>query len=68
MIVPAGDVEGLRAALDRVVLEMPDQERRGLERRGRDHATAVDRFRVFDDLFRGPRRVTLLDGGAVNAG
>ena len=52
VIVEAGDVQALRAALDRVVLEMPEHERRFLERRGRDHALAFDRVRVFDDLFR----------------
>jgi len=52
VIVEAGDVTALRAALDRVVLEMPEHERRSLEQRGRDHALAFDRVRVFDDLFR----------------
>ena len=51
VIVPAGDVPALTAALDRVVLEMPEDERRDLERRARDHALAFDRGRVFDDLF-----------------
>ncbi|GAA5165078.1 hypothetical protein GCM10023321_54650 [Pseudonocardia eucalypti] len=52
VIVPAGDVPALAAALDRVVLEMPEHERRSLERRGREQAMAFDRARVFDDLFR----------------
>ena len=39
-------------ALDRVVLEMSEHERRSLERRAREHALAFDRVRVFDDLFR----------------
>ncbi|MGI8814385.1 MAG: glycosyltransferase [Pseudonocardia sp.] len=52
VIVPAGDVTALTAALDRVVLEMSEHERRSLERRGREHALAFDRVRVFDDLFR----------------
>jgi glycosyltransferase involved in cell wall biosynthesis len=68
VIVEAGDVEALRAALDRVVLEMSEHERRSLELRGRDHAMAFDRFRVFDQLFRGPRHVTLVDGTAAHAG
>ena len=60
VIVPAGDVAALTAALDRVVLEMPEHERCALERRGRDHALAFDRGRVFDDLFRvGPRTTTI---------
>jgi glycogen synthase len=54
VIVEAGDVAALRTALDRVVLEMPEHERRCLERRGRDHALAFDRVRVFDDLFPAP--------------
>ncbi|MFD1531308.1 glycosyltransferase [Pseudonocardia aurantiaca] len=51
VIVEAGDVTALTAALDRVVLEMSDHERRSFERRGREHAMAFDRVRVFDDLF-----------------
>ena len=51
VIVPAGDVAALTAALDRVVLLMSEHERRVLERRGREHALAFDRVRVFDDLF-----------------
>jgi glycogen synthase len=49
--MPAADVPALTAALDRAVLDMPEDERRDLERRGRDHALALDRARVFDDLF-----------------
>jgi glycogen synthase len=52
VIVEAGDVAALSAALDRVVLEMPEHERRFLELRGRDYAMAFGRDRVFDDLFR----------------
>ena len=33
------------------MLEMSEHERRALERRGREHALAFDRVRVFDDLF-----------------
>ena len=51
VIVAAGDVAALTAALDRVVLEMSEHERRALERRGREHAMAFDRGRVFDELF-----------------
>ena len=51
VIVEAGDVAGLRDALDRVVLEMSDHDKRALEWRGREHALAFDRVRVFDDLF-----------------
>lgn len=56
VIVEAGDVRALTTALDRVVLEMPEDERRLLELRGRDHAMAFDRVRVFDDLFRTRRQ------------
>jgi glycogen(starch) synthase len=52
VIVEAGDVQALTEALDHVVLEMPEHERRSLEVRGRDHAMAFDRVRIFDDLFR----------------
>jgi glycogen(starch) synthase len=51
VIVAAGDVDGLAAAMDRVVLEMPPQERLDLERRAREHAMSFDRYRVFDTLF-----------------
>lgn len=51
VIVPAGDVAALTTALDRTVLEMAEDERQDLERRGRAHALAFDRGRVFDDLF-----------------
>jgi glycogen synthase len=54
VIVPAGDVAALRTALDHVVLEMSADQRRCLGRRGREHALAFDRVRVFDDLFRTP--------------
>jgi glycogen synthase len=54
VIVEPGNVGSLTRALDRVVLEMPEHERHDLERRGREHALAFDRARVFDDLF-GPR-------------
>ena len=51
VIVEAGNVAALRDALDHVVLEMSEHERRSRERRGREHALAFDRVRVFDDLF-----------------
>lgn len=52
VIVPAGDVPALTAALDRVVLELPEQDRLAMEVRAREHAMAFDRGRIFDDLFR----------------
>lgn len=51
VIIEAGDVMGLAAAMDRVVLEMPAHERQALERAGRDYAMSFDRVRVFDGLF-----------------
>ncbi|MFC7529969.1 glycosyltransferase [Actinoplanes sp. GCM10030250] len=51
VIVEAGDINGLADALDRVVLEMSETERRDLEQRARAHAMAFDRAAVFDDLF-----------------
>ena len=41
-------------SLDRVVLEMSEDERRACRQRGREYALAFDRVRVFDDLFRTP--------------
>jgi glycosyltransferase involved in cell wall biosynthesis len=52
VIVEAGDIGALADALDRVVLEMPDAERRDLEKRARAHAMAFDRVAVFDGLMR----------------
>ena len=51
VIVEAGDVAGLTAAIDHVVLEMPEHERLSRERAARDYAMSFDRVRVFDDLF-----------------
>ncbi|MFI9011044.1 glycosyltransferase [Actinosynnema sp. NPDC053489] len=51
LIVQAGDVAGLTAAIDRAVLEMSPDERRVLEDRARAHALSFDRVRVFDHLF-----------------
>jgi glycogen synthase len=51
VVVEAGDVAGLAAAIDRAVLDLTRTERADLERRGREHAMAFDRARVFDDLF-----------------
>jgi glycosyltransferase involved in cell wall biosynthesis len=50
VIVPAGDVDAIAAALDHAVLEMPERERLELEHRAREHALRFDRGRVFDDL------------------
>jgi glycogen(starch) synthase len=53
VIVEPGDVAGLAEALDRVVLDMPMEQRRELESRARQTAMAFDRVAVFDDLFGG---------------
>jgi glycosyltransferase involved in cell wall biosynthesis len=54
IIVEAGDVTGLAAAIDRAVLEMSPEERQVMEGRAREHAMSFDRARVFDDLFTAP--------------
>ncbi|MGW4110562.1 glycosyltransferase [Actinosynnema sp. NPDC004786] len=51
IIVTAGDVPGLAAAIDRAVLELSPGERRSMADRARAHALSFDRARVFDDLF-----------------
>ncbi|HVK26180.1 MAG TPA: glycosyltransferase [Actinokineospora sp.] len=51
IIVGAGDVAGIGAAIDRVVLDMSADERRLMEGRSRAYAMSFDRVRVFDDLF-----------------
>jgi glycosyltransferase involved in cell wall biosynthesis len=51
VIVEPGDIAGLAAAMDRVVLEMSLDERLDLESRARAHAMSFDRVRVFDTLF-----------------
>jgi glycosyltransferase involved in cell wall biosynthesis len=53
IIVEAGDVTGLAAAMDRVVLEMSTHERQTREYWAREFAMSFDRARVFDDLFPG---------------
>jgi glycosyltransferase involved in cell wall biosynthesis len=51
IIVEPGDIAGLAAAVDRVVLDTSLAERQDLEARGRARATAFDRATVFDSLF-----------------
>jgi glycogen synthase len=51
VIVEPGDINGLAEALDRVVLEMSEKERRDLEERARAKALSFDRVAVFDELF-----------------
>jgi glycosyltransferase involved in cell wall biosynthesis len=51
VIVEAGDITGLAAALDRAVLDMSAAERQDLEFRARARAMSFDRERVFDSLF-----------------
>ncbi|WP_229073429.1 glycosyltransferase [Actinoplanes sp. DH11] len=52
IIVEAGDIGALADALDRVVLDMPDAQKRDLETRARAHAMQFDRGAVFDGLFK----------------
>jgi glycosyltransferase involved in cell wall biosynthesis len=51
VIVPAGDVQALADALDRVVLVMGDAEREARAERARAYALRFERGRVFDELF-----------------
>lgn len=51
VIIEPGDITGLTAAVDRVVLDMSAAERRDLELRARDRAMSFDRAAVFDNLF-----------------
>jgi len=59
VIVEAGDIAGIAAAMDRVVLEMSAADRAELEGRARAHAMSFERARVFDSLFPIPRVVNL---------
>ncbi|BCJ46132.1 hypothetical protein GCM10010168_50810 [Actinoplanes ianthinogenes] len=51
VIVEAGDINALADAIDRVILDMPDDEKRAMEARARAHAMSFDRAAVFDSLF-----------------
>jgi glycogen(starch) synthase len=51
VIIEAGDINALGDALDRVVLDMPEAEKRAMETRARDFAMRFDRTAVFDSLF-----------------
>ncbi|GAA0420959.1 hypothetical protein Acor_79200 [Acrocarpospora corrugata] len=51
VLVEPGDVDGLAAAMDRVILEMSAAERQELELRARTRAMTFDRVAVFDTLF-----------------
>jgi glycogen(starch) synthase len=51
IIVEPGDVAGLSAAVDRVILDMPAAERQDREARARAYAMSFDRSAVFDSLF-----------------
>jgi glycogen(starch) synthase len=51
VIVEPGDIAGLAAAVDRVVLDMSAAERQDLEFRARARAMSFDRAAVFDSLF-----------------
>jgi glycosyltransferase involved in cell wall biosynthesis len=51
IIVEAGDITDLAAAIDRAVLDMSPEDRRTMADRAREHAMSFDRTRVFDGLF-----------------
>lgn len=69
VIVRAGDVADLSAALDRVVLDLSTEERQAMEFRAREYAMSFDRVRVFDDLLpgAGAHLGTPGDAGALDA-
>jgi glycogen(starch) synthase len=62
VIVEPGDIAGLAAAVDRVVLDMPAAERRELELRARARAMDFDRGAVFDNLFPSARAAAAMAG------
>jgi glycosyltransferase involved in cell wall biosynthesis len=51
ILVEAGNITDIAAALDRVVLDMTGEERELMADRAREHALSFDRVRVFDNLF-----------------
>lgn len=51
VIVEAGNVADITAAIDRVVLDMSPEERHRMADRAREYALSFDRVRVFDSLF-----------------
>jgi glycogen synthase len=51
IVVEAGNVNALSAAMDHAVLELTGTEREEMARRAREHAVAFERERVFDALF-----------------
>ncbi|HEV2782891.1 MAG TPA: glycosyltransferase [Actinophytocola sp.] len=51
LIVEAGNVAQLAAAIDRAVLDIPPEERQLMADRARTFALSFDRARVFDGLF-----------------
>lgn len=59
VIVEPGDIAGLAAAIDHVVLEMSADQRQALESQARAHALSFDRVKVFDDLFPHPTSPSL---------
>ncbi|HEX6232673.1 MAG TPA: glycosyltransferase [Jiangellaceae bacterium] len=51
LVVPAGDVAALAAAIDHAVLAMSPEERAARAARAAEHALQFDRVSVFDQLF-----------------
>jgi glycosyltransferase involved in cell wall biosynthesis len=62
IIVEAGNIAHIAAAIDRVVLDMPPKERQLMADRAREHALSFDRVRVFDSLFATPDLPIALTG------
>jgi glycosyltransferase involved in cell wall biosynthesis len=51
ILVEAGNVDHIAAAIDRAVLDMSAEERQHMADRAREYAMSFDRVRVFDSLF-----------------
>jgi glycosyltransferase involved in cell wall biosynthesis len=62
IIVEAGNIADIAAAIDRVALDMSPMERQLMADRAREHALSFDRVRVFDSLFSTPDPAIALTG------
>jgi glycosyltransferase involved in cell wall biosynthesis len=59
VIVEAGNVADIAAAIDRVVLATSTEDRQHMADRAREQAMTFDRVRVFDDLFAADQPIAL---------
>jgi glycosyltransferase involved in cell wall biosynthesis len=62
ILVEAGNITHIAAAIDRVVLDMSAEERQLMADRAREHALSFDRVRVFDSLFTTSTPAVVLTG------